>query len=125
MEAKELEKVLLDMFAEFKKAIPNIHRISLVCDEDFKGNRCINGFYHIGVGCERFETIEELYSILHDRREKKEEAAEIEKIQARVDELFKVDVVLPFGDVALMTYDEYMDRLNDATGKYVEKQLQQ
>ena len=56
----------------------------------------------------------------------KEEADRIEKekIQARVDELFKVDVVLPFRDVALMTYDEYMDRLNDATGKYVEKQIQ-
>jgi len=48
---------------------------------------------------------------------------EKEKIQTRVDEFLKVDVVLPFIDIALMTHDEYMDKLNDATGKYVEKQI--
>jgi len=58
------------------------------------------------------------------RIKEEEAAAEKEKIQTRVNELFKVDVVLPFMDVALMTYDEYMDKLNDATGKYVEKQIQ-
>ena len=59
-----------------------------------------------------------------ERIRAEEEAAEKEKIQSRVDEFFKVDVILPFMDVALMSYDEYMDKLNDATGKYVEKQIQ-
>ena len=75
MEAKELEKVLLDVYAEFKKAIPNIHRISFECAEysSPRGNPCLQGFYHIGSECEQFKNIEELYSILHETRAWREE----------------------------------------------------
>ena len=43
---------------------------------------------------------------------------EKEKIQARVDALFAVNVVLPFMDVATMTDEEYEDKLILATDAY-------
>ena len=75
MKAKELEKILLDVYAEFKYAIPNLNRITFELTEHLLDNKTpyLSGFYHIGLECEMFDNISELYAVLHETRRWREE----------------------------------------------------
>ena len=53
----------------------------------------------------------------------KEEAAEKERIQGRVDRLFSLNVLLPFMDVALLTETEYTDLIEKSQHAYDAEQL--
>ena len=74
MEAKELEKVLLGVFTEFQETIPGLRILTFdVANYSGSGKPDVRGFYHIGLECEMFSTLDKLYAILHETRAWREE----------------------------------------------------
>ena len=69
MKMKVIETEIKKMFAEIREDIPNLNRLTFEISSE-RNRLYIYGFYHIGLGCESYEGVDELCAVFDKMRNK-------------------------------------------------------
>ena len=66
---KDIEEKIKRVFAEIREDIPNLNRLTFEISSEHSRDD-VFGWYHIGVGCESYEGVDELCAVFDKMRNK-------------------------------------------------------
>ena len=69
---KVIEERINRIFTEIREDVPNLRRLTFEISSEHSIGK-VSGWYHIGNGCERYDSSDELISAMDEMRGKKRE----------------------------------------------------
>lgn len=70
-ESKGIEKQLKELYLELKKEYPSLHSMSFDVATLNNGETELFGFYHIRNECEQWKSLDEIYGLIAEARERR------------------------------------------------------